>query len=529
MKQAANAERLCRTSIFVVAAVALWWPSASSFSQQKAPVDFGREIQPLFARQCYRCHGPNKQEGGLRLDKQEVALAEVDSGKVPIVPKQPDKSELLRRISSADPDERMPPEGKPLSAEQTGAVRRWIEQGATWKPHWAFQKPVQPAVPEVRDKSWVRTPIDAFILSKLEQRGLKPSPPADKIALLRRAYYDLTGLPPSLSEVEAFLADDSPPAFEKVVDRLLDSPHYGERWARHWLDAVRFAETNSFERDGVKPNAWRYRDYVIRSFNDDKPYDRFILEQLAGDELSDVSPETIIATGYYRLGLWDDEPADALQARYDELDDIVSTTGQVFLGMTVGCARCHDHKIDPIPQADYYRLLSFFHGVHSYGNRGDQASFSQADISPPEVAEQHAKRDAQMRELRDKLTEIEERGIAKMSGEDQRKTETRQRERVLREKLKDFLGEEDWKTYGDLKAEFEKVKSQSLPQREMALAVKEQKDVPETFVLVRGNPHVRGEKVTPAFPGILCAPLPEIVPPGIVPPGDSSSPPLPKG
>jgi hypothetical protein len=210
-------------------------------------------------------------------------------------------------------------------------------------------------------------PVDAFIDSGLTARGLARSPEADKATLLRRATYSVTGLPPSEREMRDFLADDSPAAWEQVVDRLLASPHYGEHWARHWLDLVRYAETNSFERDGAKPHVWRYRDYVIRSFNDDKPYDQFVLEQLAGDELPDPSGDALIATGYYRLGLWDDEPADKLQARYDWLDDIVSTTGQVFLGLTINCARCHDHKLDPITQEEYFRLWAVFAGVR----RGD--------------------------------------------------------------------------------------------------------------------------------------------------------------
>ncbi len=214
------------------------------------------------------------------------------------------------------------------------------------------------------------SPIDAFLRVGLDAKGLKPNPPASRHELIRRVTYDLTGLPPTPTEVEAFEADTSPDAYEKLVDRLLDSPRYGEKWARHWLDLVRFAETNSYERDGVKPNAWRYRDYVIRSFNQDKPYDRFVREQLAGDELPDGGADGLIATGYYRLGLWDDEPADREQARYDGLDDIVATTGQVFLGLTVDCARCHDHKLDPIPQKDYYRFLSFFQNVNHYRNGG---------------------------------------------------------------------------------------------------------------------------------------------------------------
>ena len=237
----------------------------------------------------------------------------------------------------------MPPEGKPLSDEQINSLRKWIAAGAKWENHWAFESVTRPAVPEVTDTAWVRNPIDGFVLDKLVARGLKPAAPAEKQSLLQRVYFDLIGLPPTPEEVDAFLAETSDDAYEKVVDRLLASPRYGERWGRHWLDLVRYADTNSFERDGVKPNAWRFRDYVIRSFNDDKPYDRFVREQLAGDELPEVTTDTLTATGYYRLGLWDDEPADPLQARYDELDDIVATTGQVFLGA--------DDQLRPLPRS----------------------------------------------------------------------------------------------------------------------------------------------------------------------------------
>ncbi|MCE9629737.1 MAG: DUF1549 domain-containing protein [Planctomycetia bacterium] len=323
-------------------------------------VDFSRDIQPLIARRCVACHGPDTQEGGLRLDDPVGASKELDSGARAIVPGKPAESVILERITSTDPDLQMPPEGPRLTAQQVDALERWISEGAEWKEHWAFRPLERPAVPA---ESAAANPIDAFIRRDLARRGLPVPKPAEKVALLRRVTYDVTGLPPSEQELHDFLADDSQQAWERVVDRLLASPHYGEQWARHWLDLVRYAETNSFERDGKKPHAWRYRDYCIRSFNDDKPYDRFVLEQLAGDELPNPGPDEIVATGYYRLGVWDDEPADQEQARYDWLDDIVSTTGQTFLGLTVNCARCHDHKIDPIPQKDYYALLAFFQNI----------------------------------------------------------------------------------------------------------------------------------------------------------------------
>ena len=241
------------------------------------------------------------------------------------------------------------------------------------RSHWAFQairKQVPPVHLAADPSDAPANPIDAFIAQRLRDKGLPIPKAASRRALIRRVTYDLTGLPPTLEQVEAFVHDASPQAWEHLIDRLLESPHYGEKWGRHWLDLVRFAETNSYETDEAKPHAWRYRDYVIRAFNADKPYDRFIREQLAGDELPDGGAEGLIATGYYRLGIWDNDPADRELALYDQLDDLVATTGQVFLGLTVDCARCHDHKIDPISQRDYYALLSFFRNIHPYRNGG---------------------------------------------------------------------------------------------------------------------------------------------------------------
>ena len=230
--------------------------------------------------------------------------------------------------------------------------------------HWAFQAVTSPAVPAVKNTTWSRNPIDRFILAKQEEQGLVPAPAAEPRALARRYYLDLTGVPPTPEECDAFLEDfaRSADAIEKLVDNLLARPAYGERWARHWLDLVRYADSNGYERDADKPFAWRYRDYVIRAFNSDKPFDRFVVEQIAGDELpeGDHTPENLIATGYYRLGPWDDEPADPKQDRYDQLDDLVNTTSEVFLGLTLGCARCHNHKFEPLSMHDYYRMVAIF-------------------------------------------------------------------------------------------------------------------------------------------------------------------------
>ena len=472
------------------------------------PVNFRRDVQPLLAQRCFRCHGPDQAKGGLRLNSREGALAELDSGAPAIVPNSPDESLLLDRIAATDESMRMPPEGKPLTPEQVQLLRAWVAEGAPWQNHWAFD-PLRPTpTPPVDNPAWVRNGIDDFILSQLAARGLAPAPAADKVSLLRRVYYDLTGLPPTPEDVDAFLADTADDAYERTVEVLLASPRYGERWGRHWLDLVRYADTNSFERDAVKPNAWRYRDYVIRSFNEDKPYDQFIREQLAGDELPQVTADTLTATGYYRLGLWDDEPADALQAQFDELDDIVATTGQVFLGLTVNCARCHDHKLDPIPQTDYYRLVSFFTEIERYNKKG-----SQVDVSPPELAAQHTELADRKAAVRETMQPIEQAGIEKMSAEDQRKTEGPEREKVLREKLQSCLSADAWREYQKYASQLAELDAIKLPPRETVLGVGKCLDEPpKTFVLQRGNPHVPGAEVETGFLTALGGGRPEIAP-----------------
>jgi mono/diheme cytochrome c family protein len=381
-----------RLSLLLSAATAVSGLSVEGAGGASGVEFFEKRIRPLLVDSCFKCHSESadKVKGGLLLDSRAAALKGGDSGPA-IVPGKPDQSRIVEALGWTNPDLQMPPR-KQLSPAQIADITAWIAAGAEWpetsspagsprsretslqekgRRHWAFQ-PVRTEVPPAvsNDRTPVN-PIDAFIDSKLKDHGIVASAPSDRRTLIRRVYYDVTGLPPSPEEVEAFVADSTPLAWENLVDQLLASPHYGEKWARHWLDLVRFAETNSYERDGVKPHAWRYRDYVIRALNADKPYDRFIREQLAGDELPDSDDDAVIATGFYRLGIWDDEPADRALATYDQLDDIVATTGQVFLGLTVDCARCHDHKIDPISQRDYYSLVSFFHNVAPYHNGGE--------------------------------------------------------------------------------------------------------------------------------------------------------------
>jgi hypothetical protein len=386
------------------------------------------------------------------------------------------------------------------------------------RKYWAYQPVKRPAVPEVKNQAWIANPIDAFILAKLEEKGLAPAKPADAVALIRRVTYDLTGLPPTPEEVDAFLKDYTAKpqaAYEQLIDRLLASPHYGEKWGRHWLDLVRYAETNGYERDGAKPYAWRYRDYVIRSFNSDKPFDRFIKEQLAGDELDREDADCIIATGYYRLGLFDDEPADPPLARYNELDDWVATTSQVFLGMTMNCARCHEHKIDPIPHADYYRLLAFFQDVRRYdGNRDTRTATTITDISPlskrKNYEEELNKRQAEIERLTKQMTAIEDEAIKKMPAADQRAAEGPERPAIVK-KVPDFLDADQMAEYRKLRRALVQLKKSPDPSQELALSVHNcAATPPETNVLARGNPNSPGAKVEPGFPAVLGFPDPRI-------------------
>jgi mono/diheme cytochrome c family protein len=490
-------------------------PPASSGPADGDPIDFASQVQPILAKHCFACHGPDEAESGLSFADEASVFAEAESGERAIVPGDVAASHLIARVSSEDEYERMPPEGDPLTPSEIRLLTDWIGQGAAWSRHWSFEPMQITSPPAVENSDWKENPIDAFVYDRLRQRGLTPSEPAGRAVLIRRAYYDLTGMPPTADQVDRFVADPDPLAFERLVDELLESPHYGERWGRHWLDLVRYAETNSYERDGVKPNAYKYRDYVIRSFNADKPYDQFIREQLAGDELDEVNVETLTATGYYRLGIWDDEPADPLQARYDEMDDIILTTGQVFLGLTMNCARCHDHKIDPIPQKDYYSLLAFMADVTPWGTRGNQVRNNQIDVSPPDLVARYATNDRQRSELEKAIHEIEQAGIVKMSAADQRATEgpKRERDRLLAKKLKDHLDPPQWAQYEQRKTELEDViqAGKQLPPREMVMGLARCEAKPqETFVLFRGNPHSPGEPVQPSFPSIFDEPDPAV-------------------
>ncbi|MBX9579305.1 MAG: PSD1 and planctomycete cytochrome C domain-containing protein [Gemmataceae bacterium] len=334
-------------------AVALVAPPAAA-----GPVDYARDIRPILANACFKCHGPAVQKAKLRLDTRAGATK---AGVV--VPGKPDDSPLITRICAADDDGRMPPPeaADRLNAGQVAQLRAWIARGAEYPPHWAFIPVRRPVVPEIRNpKSEIRNDIDRFILARLEREGLSPSPPADRSTLLRRVTLDLTGLLPTPPEVADFLADRSPDAYEKAVDRLLASPHYGERQARHWLDLARYADSNGYTIDGPR-SIWPYRDWVIQALNADLPFDRFTVEQLAGDLLPDATRDQRVATGFHRNTSFNEEGGtDPEQFRVERTVDRANTTAAVWLGLTAGCAQCHDHKYDPLSQKDYYRLYAFF-------------------------------------------------------------------------------------------------------------------------------------------------------------------------
>jgi hypothetical protein len=352
--------------------VGTWLPALQAQTAAQKKVDFIHEVRPLLKESCYKCHGPQKKKGSLRLDLKDLALRGGEDGLV-IIPGQGSKSPLIQRLLSKDAAERMPQNADPLPAAQIDLIRAWIDQGAPWpedaggssadpNKHWAFQSLVHVVPPKVKNTSWVRTPIDNFILAELEKVQLQPNPPADRRTLIRRAYFDLLGLPPTPQEVEAFVSNPSPNAYSKLIDQLLGSPHYGERWARHWLDTARFGESHGFEQDYDRPYAFWYRDFVIKALNDDMPFDQFIRWQLAGDELAPDNPWAMAATGFIGAGVFPTQLTEAEfePARYDELDNMAATTGTAMLGLTIGCARCHDHKFDPISSQEYYRFITTF-------------------------------------------------------------------------------------------------------------------------------------------------------------------------
>lgn len=358
-------------------------------------VDFAATIRPILAARCLTCHGPDKQRGGLRLDREAAALRGGDAGPA-FVPGNSGTSEMVRRVTCVDADERMPPQGERLTAKEVELLRAWIDQGAKWlgEPnhdadqtavHWAFQPLRRPAVPSLATSNWPRNPVDAFILEKLQKEGVTPAPEADRPTLARRLHLDLLGLPPLPNTLGDFLTDPRPDAYERLVERLLASPHFGERWGRHWLDLARYADSDGYEKDLPRPYAWRWRDWVIDAMNSDMPFDQFTVEQLAGDLLPHATTAQRVATGFHRNTLTNREGGvDQEEYRARAVVDRVNTTASVWLGLTLACAECHSHKYDPITQREYYGMYAFF-------NDADET-----EIEAPTVREQHAYNHAQL-------------------------------------------------------------------------------------------------------------------------------------
>ncbi len=381
-------------------------------AQSFQPVDYTRDIEPVLRQHCYECHGSTRARARLRLHAPDLILKGGSHGPV-VLPGKSGESELIRRILSDDPDDRMPLDADPLPAATVALLRQWVDQGAPLPPvaatvatpiqeHWAYVAPERPELPAVRTAGWARTPIDRFVLARLERETLAPSREADKSTLLRRVTLDLTGLPPAPEEHDAFLADAAPDAYEKVVDRLLASPRYGERWARPWLDLARYADTNGYEKD-KRREIWKFRDWVIDALNRDMPFDQFTIEQIAGDMLPDATIDQKIASGFHRNAMTNEEGGvDPEEAMYEVFVDRVNTTSTVWLGTTLGCAQCHNHKYDPLSQKDYYRMLAFFANA-DYETRpaGDGTRYAEArlDLATPDQEQARTRLQAEIDRL----------------------------------------------------------------------------------------------------------------------------------
>jgi hypothetical protein len=514
-----------------------------------APVDFNRQIQPILERSCVKCHGAEKQKGGLRLDRGKEAFAAIDSGKQAIVAFKPDQSELIRRITSGA-DEIMPPKGDPLSAAEVALIRGWISQGANWpevkvagsttrpemivtvedRQHWSYVPLHQVNPPAVKDSHWGRTEIDRFILAALEAKNLHPNPIADRRTLIRRVYFDMLGLPPSPAEVDQFVADPSPDAYEKLVEHVLASSHYGERWGRHWLDVARYADSDGLETDADRPNAFHYRDFVIQALNRDMSYQQFVRWQLAGDEYEPDNAEAISATGFLTGApcefLTVPMEEEKLRLRFNELDDVAATTASAFLGLTLGCARCHDHKFDAIPTRDYYRIQCAF----TTTSRDSVLLGTRAEVRKykSEKAAWDGKLKAGQKKLDDWLAEqkkphVVEVRAAKIEAltinDDDKKTLKEQADSEAGKKLaKKFeksltTSDEDFRKvftdeqkakWDELKKEVEAVKKAEPAKPQTALAIVDTKTEPEkTYLLDRGNFYAKKEPLQVGFLSVL--------------------------
>lgn len=459
--------------------------SAIPLHAQLSSLDYGRDIRPILSNKCFTCHGPDdaQRKADLRLDRREGIYSKSASGSIPIVPGDPEASEVIRRIESADPSERMPPPeaNKQLTEDERVKLTSWIKAGAEYKQHWSFVAPTRPSPPVVSDATWVRNPIDAFVLARMELAGLRPSPEASRETLIRRLYLDLIGLPPTLEQVDAFLNDTNDNAYELLVDQLLASPHYGERMAMDWLDAARFADTNGYHLDNGRDMS-RWRAWVIDAFNRNMPFDEFTIDQIAGDLLPNATPEQRIASGFNRNHMINFE-GGAIPAEYHTayIIDRVNTTGTVWLGLTIGCAQCHDHKFDPITQREFYELYAFFHNVPEKGLDGSQGNAAPVMQFPtPDQTERQ-------RALEDQIAALQKNAQTQNSDEAAQKesaSELQKREQELKQLRRDIPS---------------------------TMVMEEMKEPRETFVLVRGQYDQIGTKVEAKTPDSL-SPFPTDAP-----------------
>jgi mono/diheme cytochrome c family protein len=467
-----------------------------------ALVSYREEVEPIFKSACGSCHSSDKHSSGFVVETPAALFkGGTRFGSKVVVPGKPAESVLLAYLHGTK-QPRMPLNSDPLAADKLKIVEIWIEQGAkidAVKLGFPYTAPVAHAIPHVKNAAWIQNPVDAFILAKLESKGLKPAPPAPKFTLLRRVYADLIGEPPTPQEADTFLNDSAPNAYEKLVDRLLADSRYGERWARHWLDLVRFAETHGFENDGARPHAWRYRDYVIRAFNSDKPYDRFLKEQIGGDELYPADAEALTATGFARLGPWDELSTDPPQRWQDYLNDVTDTTGSVVLGLTVGCARCHNHKYDRITQADYYRLQSFYAGTKWVETRLPDGSDN------PDYVRKTAAPHARLEDLRKQLHALRESHRTSALAEKQKQAKNGATVSTIQEEEIDrYLKDADRDQRNQLESDIRGLESQIAPYEPVTEAISEDNKTGTTeHLLLRGSLLTPGPEVKPGFVAAL--------------------------
>jgi hypothetical protein len=501
---------------------------ASCLAAPQSRVDFAKDIRPILADYCFACHGPDEKarKAKLRLDQRESAFKLRESG-VAVIPGDSSHSEVYRRITSSDPDDLMPPPktNHKLSKSQIELLRRWIDEGAIWSEHWAFVRPQRTSLPAVRNTRWPKNVIDHFVLNRLETEGLLPSPDASKEILIRRVSLDLTGLPPTLAEVDAFIGDRSPQAYEKVVDRLLASPRYGERMLLEWLEAARYADSNGYQADGTRV-MWMWRDWALKALNNNMPFDRFTIEQLAGDLLPDCTTEQKIASGFNRNHMLNGEGgAIAEESRVGYVVDRVDTTATVWLGLTIGCARCHDHKYDPISQKEYYQLYSFFNNVDETGSVDGQNNTARPTIEFPtpqqrerriELEQETTGWEKKLKAITDRLRpKLDEWEITASQQTNSLPTNIISILRIAKasrsEKQRKDLEEYHFSTspdYPPVKKQTDDAKKALSEVRKAILTtmvMAEQNQPHETFVLVRGAYDKHGEKVAPNVPIILPA------------------------